>query len=86
MKIIKIIKMSNGDKRFIFKSKSIKQLNLIKKKSPFDEIKEINKQKENNLKFSIDYHLKNENLLSNSLINKRLSKHSSYRKNNKSII
>ena len=43
-------------------------------------IKNISPTKENISKYFIDYHLKNENLLSNSLINKRLSKHSSYRK------
>ena len=62
--------MSNGEKQ-------IKQFNLIKN---------ISSTKENISKYLIDYHLKNENLLSNSLIKKRLSKHSSYRKNNKSII
>ena len=72
--------MSNGDKSFIFKSKSIKQSKLIKKNSPFEEIQEINNKKDDISKYSIDYHLKNENILNKILINKRLSKQFSYKK------
>ena len=78
--------MSNGDKSFIFKSKSIKQSKLIKKNSPFEEIQEINNKKDDISKYSIDYHLKNENILNKILINKRLSKQFSYKKKNNKIV